>query len=85
MQAPVFFIIVISILCSTFTVVSIARMIAGRKRGRYLPDRALSQIDERLTRMEQAIDSMAVEMERVSEGQRFTTKLLSQRSTQSVG
>ncbi len=29
--------------------------------------------------MEQAIDSIAVEVERISEGQRFTTKLLSER------
>ena len=33
----------------------------------------------RLERMEQAIDSIAVEVERISEGQRFTTKLLSER------
>jgi len=32
----------------------------------------------RLERMEQAIDSIAVEVERISEGQRFTTKLLSE-------
>jgi hypothetical protein len=30
--------------------------------------------------MEQAIDSIAVEVERISEGQRFTTKLLSERT-----
>ena len=29
--------------------------------------------------MEQAIDSIAVEVERISEGQRFTTKLLAER------
>jgi len=28
--------------------------------------------------MEQAIDSVALEVERISEGQRFTTKLLSE-------
>ena len=33
----------------------------------------------RLERMEQAIDAIAVEVERISEGQRFTTKLLSDR------
>ena len=33
----------------------------------------------RLERMEQAIDSIAVEVERISEGQRFTTKLLADR------
>jgi len=34
----------------------------------------------RLERMEQAIEAMAVEVERVAEGQRFTTKLLSERA-----
>ena len=33
----------------------------------------------RFERMEQAIDSIAVEVERISEGQRFTTKLLAER------
>jgi hypothetical protein len=33
----------------------------------------------RLERMETAIDSIAVEVERISEGQRFTTKLLSEK------
>jgi hypothetical protein len=40
-----------------------------------IPPEALA----RLERMEQAIDSIAVEVERISEGQRFTTKLLSER------
>ena len=31
--------------------------------------------------MEQAIDSIAIEIECISEGQRFTTKLLSERSS----
>ncbi|MGQ0650418.1 MAG: hypothetical protein ACT4P7_23000 [Gemmatimonadaceae bacterium] len=33
----------------------------------------------RLERMEQAIDAMAVEIERISETQRFTTRLLTER------
>jgi hypothetical protein len=41
--------------------------------------RELVQMDERLHRIEQAIDAMAVEVERISEGQRFTTKLLADR------
>jgi hypothetical protein len=36
------------------------------------------EVMSRLERMEQAIDSIAVEVERISEGQRFTTKLLSE-------
>jgi hypothetical protein len=36
-------------------------------------------IAERLMRMEQSIEAMAIEMERVGEGQRFVTKLLADR------
>jgi hypothetical protein len=38
-----------------------------------------ADVTARLERMEQAIDSIAVEVERISEGQRFTTKLLAER------
>lgn len=34
--------------------------------------------DERLDRMEQALDAVAIEVERISEGQRFVTRLLSE-------
>jgi len=37
-----------------------------------------SEVSARLERIEQAIDSVALEVERISEGQRFTTKLLSE-------
>ena len=37
-----------------------------------------SDVSARMERMEQAIDAIAVEIERVSEGQRFMTKLLSE-------
>jgi hypothetical protein len=39
-----------------------------------------AEVTNRLERMEQAIDSIAVEVERISEGQRFTTKLLTDKS-----
>ena len=35
---------------------------------------------ERMERMERAIDSVAIEVERISENQRFLTKLLSERA-----
>jgi hypothetical protein len=41
-------------------------------------------IDQRLERIEQAVEAIAIEMERVSEGQRFTTKLLADRASQST-
>ena len=36
----------------------------------------LNEISERLARLETSVDATAVEVERISEGQRFTTKLL---------
>ncbi len=45
---------------------------------------ALSGLADRLDRMEGAIDAMAVEVERVAEGQRYTTKLLSERVAEHV-
>jgi hypothetical protein len=44
------------------------------KQQEFSPD-----VDHRLDRIEQAIDAMAVEVERISEGQRFMTRLLSDR------
>jgi hypothetical protein len=39
------------------------------------------EVSARLERIEQAVDAIAIEMERVSEGQRFTTKLLAERTS----
>lgn len=46
------------------------------RTGGVLPNAEMAQ---RLERIEQAVDAIAIEMERVSEGQRFTTKLLAER------
>jgi hypothetical protein len=43
---------------------------------------ALEEIAQRLGRMEQALDATAIEVERISEAQRFTTKLLVERGHQ---
>jgi hypothetical protein len=43
----------------------------------------LARIEERLGRLEAGIDSIAVEVERISEAQRFTTRLLAERSSES--
>jgi hypothetical protein len=42
-----------------------------------VPPAALTETAERLERLETAVDTIAVEIERISEGQRFVTKLLS--------
>jgi hypothetical protein len=59
--------------------VSMARAI-GRHADVRRMDRGSSDLPARMERMEQAIDAIAVEVERVSEAQRFTTRLLSERA-----
>ena len=54
-----------------------ARRIEREPRQPVLPP----DVSARLERMEQALDSIAIEVERISEGQRFTTKLLAERNT----
>jgi hypothetical protein len=36
-------------------------------------------VQDRMSRIEQAVDAIAIEVERMSEGQRFTTRLLAER------
>jgi hypothetical protein len=43
------------------------------------------EIGARLERMEQSIEAIALEIERISEGQRFTTKLLAERTGPTAG
>jgi heme exporter protein D len=38
-----------------------------------------SNVQDRMSRIEQAVDAIAIEVERMSEGQRFTTRLLAER------
>jgi hypothetical protein len=58
--------------------VPIARAYARRLEAKPAPS-IPGDVAARLERMEQAIDSIAIEVERISEGQRFTTKLLADR------
>ena len=55
---------------------ALARRIEGSQRKLAALDAGSA---ERLQRIEQAVDAMAIEIERISEGQRFTTRLLSSR------
>jgi hypothetical protein len=66
-------------------VISIAAvtMKAIERRG-VKPSRELTELGERLARIEQAMESVAIEVERISEGQRFTTRILSERTRESL-
>jgi len=60
---------------------SIAKIVSSRRR-KELPESSIARLEQRLERMEQAIDAMATEVERVAEGQRFTSKLLADRQVE---
>ena len=56
----------------------IARAIARRMDRRSQAPAAMPDGAPRLDRIEQAIEAVAIEVERISEGQRFTTRLMSE-------
>ena len=60
--------------------IPIARAIVRRMDREVQPSSLPPDVAGRLERMEQTIDSIAIEVERISEGQRFTTKLLAERN-----
>ena len=66
--------------CLTRIILSVVGIVHRR---RALPENLTARLDEiaeRLTRLEHSTDATALEVERISEGQRFTTKLLSDRA-----
>jgi len=66
-------------------VAKIVLSLIQRRRGNPQPEqRTLDEIAARLARLEQLTESTALEVERIGEGQRFTTKLLGERSEQKV-
>jgi hypothetical protein len=70
----------ITIVCTLFVLAPLAVSISRGiwKRGS-MPRQVSSPADaQRLERMEQAMEAIAIEIERVSEGQRFVTRLLSE-------
>ncbi|HTR76810.1 MAG TPA: hypothetical protein VMH39_01810 [Gemmatimonadaceae bacterium] len=74
---------VVAIACTAIVFGALTKIvvtIVNRPRGIGLGADRMRSVDERLARIEQAIDAMSVEVERISEGQRFTTKLLSERA-----
>ena len=59
------------------TILSLAKMrLRAKEQRTHLSDPG---VDDRLYRIEQAVDAMALEIERMAESQRFTAKLLAER------
>jgi hypothetical protein len=58
--------------------VGFARTLFKRSSKPALPPAIFNDVAQRMERLESAVDTIAVEIERISEGQRFVTKLLSE-------
>ena len=73
------------------TTVAIVAIVAGtsyrlikmwlQRSGRISNPEDLREIRDGLGQLQQAVDAIAIEVERLSEGQRFTTKLLAESET----
>ena len=70
---------------STLFCVTAVVLVALRRRNHRLPTeevtRRLDEISDRLGRLDASIDTVAVEVERISEAQRFTARVLADRAT----
>lgn len=72
--------IVFTILVLAPLAIGAARLLWKRSNRPVAPPAILTETAQRLERLEQAVDAVAIEIERVSEGQRFVTRLLSEGS-----
>jgi hypothetical protein len=77
---------IISIFVAFPLVIALARVIWKRTSEPPRP-RALEsdQVMRRLEQLQQTVEAMAIEVERISEGQRFVTKIMSERDKQALG
>lgn len=69
-----FFAMVVAIVVGRPMIKAYATRVENESKRPQIP----AEVATRLERIEQAVDAIAVEVERISEGQRFTTKLLSE-------
>jgi len=63
----------------------VVRLITKWLEPRPVPPRELSNISGRLEKIEAAVDAIAVEVERISESQRFTARLQSEQQARLPG
>ena len=79
--------IAITIVFTLFVLAPLAVAMARRLWRRPVPPMSSPQLEaqnQRLERMEQAIDAVAIEVERISEGQRFVTQLMAKNDTPAI-
>jgi len=70
-------VVIVAIVCGS--AYSLLKMYMRRGSGMAVPQPGLREIHDGLGQLQRAVDAIAIEVERLSEGQRFTTKLLAER------
>jgi len=81
-------IVIVAIVFSTAAAVLVPLVRAAAKRLERSGDQSLGvplEVTQRLERIETAVESIALEVERISEGQRFVTQLMSKPDTPRIG
>jgi hypothetical protein len=77
---PIGIVIIAIVAVAGGTISQILKVWLNRPRQAVAPQADLRDIRAVLGQLQQAVDAIAVEVERLSEGQRFTTKLLSEQA-----
>jgi len=83
MFAQVMTVIVASV--ASFVAIGLGARVLWRMGSHAKPAAITPATDARLERLEQAVEAIAIETERISEGQRFTVALLSERLPSRAG
>jgi hypothetical protein len=73
---------VIGAMTASITFLSLVKHWLTRQRSQ--PFRMPGYDPEALARLQASVDAISIEVERISEGQRFTTKLLNDRATETT-
>jgi hypothetical protein len=77
---PIGIVIIAIVAVAGGTISQLLKIWLNRPGRAVLPQADLREIRDGLGQLQQAVDAIAVEVERLSEGQRFTTKLLSEQA-----
>ena len=78
------FIVIVALACGTAVVIALISAWGSARALKAAAAPDLSGFDSQIQALQQSVDSIALEVERISEGQRFTTKLLSERSGERI-
>ena len=75
-------VVIVAIVCGS--AYSLIKMYMRGGSATAVPDRGLREIYDALGQLQHAVDAIAIEVERLSEAQRFATRLLSERETEAA-